>query len=174
MISISFQQGEKFFQLSVFSSCPFSFGRTWIPLTLKRFVPILVQISPVALENEIFKKLTMSLLLFLYHIYFEKVEQIWRILYAKFGWNWTSVWRDWYVLALFFFTSISFLFRVPIFMHLALVAFTWSQQLVCSLYLIGSTAAATDSISLEQGVFSSVGQVLLHCLTSQMISQGRR
>ena len=73
-----------------------------------------------------------------------------------------------------FFTSISFLFRVPILIHLAPVAFTWSQQLVCSLYLIGSTAAAMDSISLEQGVSSSVGQVLLHCLTSQMISQGRR
>lgn len=67
----------------------------------------LVEISPVSLEKEIFKKSTMSLLLFLYHIYFEKVlacysskyEECYMLSLAEIGQVFR---RDWYVLAVVF------------------------------------------------------------------------
>ena len=74
------------------------FFKSWIPFSQGCFAPSLVEIGPMVMEKKIFK-FCQHILLFKYNYHLEKGVTLhlnklksphWRVLFAKFGWNWFS------------------------------------------------------------------------------------
>ena len=93
-----------------------SFEQTWIPFTQRCNVAGLVEIGPVVLEKKIFLMCQCIFAILLLSPFGKgrgpSFEQTWipfipRMLYAKFGWNWSSGSRG----EDFFFVNVFSLFR---------------------------------------------------------------